>query len=185
MIRKKPASRVQRQREIRVAAGWQEVKVWVPTARDAEDIRNLAAERRAQADALHGLSNEVKKVTLEMQIRIANAIAEHGSAAYTHSSGAVLELLTELSEKDDLQSFSRAFIILARARPTNAASVASFIPAKISNFLIKHRGVDPSAMLKWASENPDWPDQLKSAVRDPVMFEQVVEAMAQQMKRPH
>jgi hypothetical protein len=66
-----------------------------------------------------------------------------------------------------------------------AHSVASFIPAKVSNFLVKHRGVDPSAMLKWANENTEWPDQLKSAVRDPVRFELVVEAMAKQMKRPH
>lgn len=82
-------------------------------------------------------------------------------------------------------SFSRAFIILARAKPTNAASVASFIPRKVSNFLIKHRAVDPAAMIKWTHGHPDWADLLKSAVRDPARFEDVVETMAQQMKQPH
>lgn len=185
MTDRKPPSRVQKQREIRVAAGWHEVKVWVPTEKDADDIRNLANERRMKAEALDGLSNEVKTVTPETQIRIAQAIAEHGSAAYTHSSGAVLDLLTQLADEDDLQSFSRAFIILARAKPTNAASVASFIPAKISNFLIKHRGVDPASMMKWTHEHSDWTDLLKNAVRDPARFELVVETMAQEIKRPH
>lgn len=185
MTSTKPRSRVQKQREIRVAAGWQEVKVWVPTERDADDIRTLAAERRAKAEALDGLSNEVKAVTPDTQLRIAQAIAEHGSAAYTHSSGAVLDLLTQLADEDDLVSFSRAFIILARAKPTNAASVASFIPAKVTNFLIKHRAVDPASMMKWTHEHPDWTELLKSAVRDPARFEHVVETMAQEMKRPH
>ena len=58
----KTNSRVQKQRVIRNAAGWVEVKVWVPTEHDAEDIRNLAAKRRAQAEALFGLSNEVSTV---------------------------------------------------------------------------------------------------------------------------
>lgn len=183
MTDKKPPSRVQKQRVIRVAAGWHEVKVWVPTEKDAEDIRNLANERRMKAEALDGLSNEVKAVTPETQSRIAQAIAEHGSAAYTHASGAVLDLMTKLADEDDLQSFSRAFIILARAKPTNAASVASFIPAKISNFLIKHRSVDPQMMMSWVHHHPEWTDRLKDAVRDPERFETVVEATAQEMKR--
>lgn len=185
MTDKKPPSRVQKQREIRVAAGWQEVKVWVPTEKDAEDIRNLANERRMKAEALDGLSNEVKAVTPETQVRIAQAIAEHGSAAFTHSSGAVLDLMTKLADEDDLQSFSRAFIILARAKPTHAASVASFIPAKIGNFLVKHRGVDPRSMMSWTHDHPEWTERLKDAARDPARFELVVEAMAQEIKRPH
>ncbi len=48
----------------------------------------------------------------------------------------------------------------------SAASAASFIPGKINNFLIKRRGVDPTAMMKWMHEQPDWADLLKSAVRD-------------------
>lgn len=185
MTDEKAVSRVRRQREIRVAAGWHEVKVWVPTARDAEDIRNLAAERRARAEALHGLSNEVKNVTPETETRIAKAIAEHGSAAYTHSSGAVLDLMTKLADEGDLQGFARAFVILARARPTSAASVASFIPAKVSNFLVRNRRIDPNVLLKWTERNPDWTDTLKHAIRSPDHFERIVEEMAKEIRRPH
>jgi hypothetical protein len=175
-------NRVRRQREARVAEGWQEVKVWVPTEADAEDVRKLAEERRAKAAALHGLSQEVPTVNTETEVRIAKAIAAQGSAAYTTESGAVLELLTELASEDDLASFSRAFIIFARSKPTNATFVANAVPAKISNFLVKHRGIDAPALLKWANANPNWTEDLKGAVRDPARFEQTVEYFARAIK---
>lgn len=135
-------ARMKKQRKSRATEGWHEVKVWVPTEQDAIDIRKLAEERRAKAQALDGLSKEIPAVTPETSARIARAIAEHGSAAYTTPSGAVLDLLTQLTEEDDLRSFSRAFIILARAKPANAAFVANAVPPKIANFLVRHRGVD-------------------------------------------
>jgi hypothetical protein len=176
-------ARVRRQRKARVAEGWQEVKVWVPTEADAADVRRLAAERRAKAEALHGLSQEVPTVNIETEMRIAKAIAAQGLAAYTTESGAVLELLTELANEDDLASFSRAFVIFARAKPANATFVANAVPAKISNFLIKHRGVDALSLLKWCDANPGWTDDLKGALRDPARFEHTVDNLAQAIKR--
>ena len=38
--------RVKNQRDARLLEGWQEVRVWVPSEKDAEDIRNIAADRR-------------------------------------------------------------------------------------------------------------------------------------------
>ncbi|WP_158815359.1 hypothetical protein [Methylocapsa sp. S129] len=178
MADKTIAERARRQRGVRLTEGWQEVKVWVPTEADAEDVRKLAAERRKRAEALHGLSKEVPMIDMNTELRIAKAISEQGSAAYTTESGAVLELMTHLADEDDLQGLSRAFVILARAKPPNAAFVAARVPAKISNFLIKHRGINPIALLKWTSAYPAWVEDLKDAVRDPVRFEQVVEAMA-------
>lgn len=172
------AERARRQRDVRVAEGWQEVKVWVPTEADAEDVRKLAAERRKRAEALHGLSKEVQIIDMDTELRIAKAISEQGSAAYTTESGAVLELMTRLADEDDLQGLSRAFVILARAKPPNATFVAARVPAKISNFLIKHRGVSTPALLKWTSANPAWAENLKDALRDPIRFERLVEAMA-------
>ncbi len=37
--------------------------MWVPTEQDAEEIRNLAKERRDRAEALQGLTEEVSSVT--------------------------------------------------------------------------------------------------------------------------
>ena len=169
--------RVRRQRELRVAQGWQEVKVWVPTKRDAADIRKLAEERRARVEALEALPKEVPTVSVETAARIAKAIAQHGLKAYTTPSGAVLTLMSQLAEEDDLASFSQAYVHLARAHPRNAAFVAAAVPAKISNHLILRRGVDPAALIRWTISHPDWTERLQSAVRDPASLEHTVSAM--------
>lgn len=176
-------ARLKRQRELRAAEGWREVKVWVPTEQDAADIRKLAEERRAKAAALHGLSIEVPTVTPETEDRIAKAIAAHGSSAYITPSGAVLDLMTKLTNEDDLPGFSRAFVLLARAKPANAKFVAEAVPAKITNFLINHRGINPRQLMRWTSQNQGWEDTLKNTVREPDKFPQVVEAMAEAIKR--
>lgn len=183
MVDNTVTDRMKRQRELRSAEGWQKVTVWVPTPADAEDVKKLAAERRSKAEALAGLTEEVPKVNVETAERIATAIAEHGSKAYTTPSGAVLELMKELAREDDLASFANAFVIIARAKPTNASFIAARVPAMISEFLIRHRGIDGSAMGKWGVSNPDWADDLKAAVRNPERFQQVVDAMAQDIKR--
>jgi hypothetical protein len=177
------AARARRQRDLRVAEGWQEVKVWVPTDADADDVRKLAAERRTRAETLYGLSEKVKLVTPETQTQIAEAILNQGSAAYTTPSGPVLDLMTRLLDADDLVGFSVAFVIFARAKPGNAAFVESAVPAKISNFLAKHRRVDSKALTDWAQSNPDWAEDLKARVRDPSRFADTVEQMAVAINR--
>ncbi|MER9414051.1 hypothetical protein [Mesorhizobium sp. M0589] len=174
--------RTKRHRQRRVGEGWQKVTVWVPTEADAKEIREIAIKRRAEAEALHGLSKEVKTVTPETETRIARAIADHGSAAYKSPSGAVLDLLTELTEEDDLIGFSTAVVILARAKPANANFVAEAVPAKISNFLIRHRGLTASALVGWTRKHPGWRKDLISAVRQPAQFKLTVEAMAESVK---
>ncbi|NSZ87768.1 hypothetical protein G6L97_27260 (plasmid) [Agrobacterium tumefaciens] len=175
--------RMKRQRELRAAEGWQKVTVWVPTVVDAEDVKKLAAERRARAEALAGLSEEVPKVNVDAAERIARAIAEHGSKAYNTPSGAVLELMKELAKEDDLESLASAFVIIARAKPTNAKFITARVPAMISEFLIRHRGIDGGAMGKWGMSNPGWADEIKAAIREPERFPQVVDALAQTIKR--
>ena len=53
----------------------------------------------------------------------------------------------------------------------------------MSEFLIRHRGIGQGAMAKWSASNPGWADQLKSALRYPDRFSQIVEALAQAIKR--
>lgn len=154
----------------------------MPTEEDAVDVRKLARERRKRAEALHGLSQKVKSVSPETEARIANAIAEHGSAAYTSPLGAVLDLMTQLAENDDLAGFSQAVVILARTKPANAAFVTTAVPAKVSNFLIRHRGINPQNLMIWTSKHPNWAEDLKHVVRQPDRFDRVVEAMAEAVK---
>ena len=111
-------------------------------------------------------------------MRIAKAIAQLGSSAYTVPTGAVLTLMTDLSNEDDLVGFARAYVILARAKPAYAPSVENAVPAKVTNFLIRHRQVNAATLVRWTAKNPGWQDALRRAVRDPKGFERVVEDMA-------
>lgn len=122
-------------------------------------------------------------MSLETEARIEQAITEHGSAAYTAPSGAVLDLMTQLVNEDDLIGFSRAVVILARAKPSSAFCVTAAVPAKISNFIIKHRGVSVEEFTAWKRTNPDWPERLKQTVRQPNVFAAVVEGMVKNIQR--
>ena len=174
--------RVKNQRDVRLTEGWQEVRVWVPSDQDAENVRNLAAKLRAKAEALDGLSREVPSVSPQTEARIAKAIADHGSAAYNTPSGAVLDLMTALANEDNLRGLSRAVVILARAKPANAKFVIDKVPAKVASFLVNHRGVSSDAHYKWSLANPSWADDLKNSARDPERFASVVEAMAKSVR---
>jgi hypothetical protein len=171
--------RIKRQRDARMREGWQEVRVWVPTDHDAEDVRALAAERRARAEALHGLREGIPTMNPATEERIIAAIADQGSAAYTTLSGPVLTLLTQLAEEGDVAGFSHAFVTFARAKPMNAAFVAEAAPAKVLNgYLFKRLKLDMDAFLRWEKSNPDWAASIKAALRDPAQFEHVVGEMA-------
>ncbi|MER9387796.1 hypothetical protein [Mesorhizobium sp. M0435] len=160
-----------------------EIKVWVPTESDAQDVRNLAAERRAKAEALHGLCQEIPQVTPQTEARIAHAIAEYGSAAYITPSGAVLDLMTQLANEGDLEAFSRAWVILSRAKPANASFVAAAACSKIMNYLVRHQGISPIAFENWSQANPDWRQDLKRAIRDPAQFGNVIETMVEAIQQ--
>lgn len=175
-------ARVKKQREARSSEGWRLVTVWVPTEADADNIRKLATDMRDRAERLDGLSQEVKTVSIETEIRIGQAIAEHGSAAFVSPSGAVLDLMTQLANEDDLIGFSRAVVILARAKPSNAAYVIAAVPAKISNFIIKHRNVSVTELIAWQRTNPDWPERLKQTVREPVVFAAAVDRLVKDIQ---
>lgn len=176
-------SRVRRQRQVRVAEGWQEVTVWVPTQGDAEAVRKLAEERRLMAENLHGLSRDIRGVSPKTEAEIAHAISEYGSKAYTTEPGAILDLMTRLTDEDDLEGFSRAVVILARAKPINACLVFDRVPVKIMNYLMRQGLIDYDVAERWKRRNPGWEDLLKGAVRDTARFRGVVEEVAQSIYR--
>jgi len=176
--------RTKRQRDARLRESWQEVRVWVPTDEDADDIRKLAAERRAKAEALHGLRKGVPSMNITTEQRIIKAIASQGSPAYLTESGPVLTLLSDLARDGDLASFSRAFIVFARAKPANAAFVAGATPAKVLNcYLLEHLGVNSSVFIEWEKDNRDWATTIQNALRDPARFEHVVGEMVTALRR--
>lgn len=167
--------RIKRQRELRLDAGWQEVRVWAPSAQRAGELRALASEFRAKAASLDGLAEEISSMKGTLLLEVAEKIKMQGSLAYTTPSGPVLELLTDLARSGALSDFSRAYIVFARARPANARFVAERIPAKIAEgYLITSRRLQPDVVAEWMAQHPDWTSRLKEHLMDPAAFERIV-----------
>ncbi len=175
------AARERRHREARNAEGWKRITVWVPTETDAEDVRKLAAERRAKIERLEDL--KLLNVRPDTTQRIADAIAQYGSNAYSVASGAVLDLMAQLEKEDDISSVAVAYCVLARAKPASAISVISAIPLKVANFILHQPGVDSGQCCDWMTKNPTWKDTITEAVRDPGRFARDVEEMIEKIKR--
>lgn len=183
MVDRTVANRVSRQRTARLREGWQEVRVWVPTDEDAAEIRALAERKRATAETLRGLKEGVTGMDAATEVLILNAIQSLGSKAYNSPSGAVLTLLSELASRGDLRSFSNAFVIFARARPASAGYVEDSVPGKILNaYFYGHKGITFNEYARWHENHADWAERLKGAVRNPGMFELVVDQMLAEMR---
>jgi hypothetical protein len=178
MVDRTVSARVKRQRDLRIREGWQDVRVWVPSEKDAVEIRALAERMRARAESLEGLKEGVSGMDANRERAIADAISQQGSPAYSTPSGPVLTLLSELAERGDLRSFSNAFVAFARAKPVNASYVEASVPAKILNqYFCRRHGVTVSQFERWRARHPNWAEDLKDTVREPARFEMTVESM--------
>jgi hypothetical protein len=61
----------------------------------------------------------------------------------------------------------------------NKDFVRDSVPAKMSSrYLASHLRLDASKILSWASDNPDWPDRLKTTITKPALFALTVDSMA-------
>jgi hypothetical protein len=130
----------------------------------------------AAASALH---DALAAIGVRNAMRVADAVSRHGSDAYTTPAGPVLELLSQLAEEGELETFAKAYRLFSTIRPANADFVRESIPAKISSlYLARNRQLNSSKILSWASRNPEWPDTLKAAVGQPAAFAITVDSMA-------
>lgn len=152
--------RVKNQRQARIQAGWEEVRVWLPTKDDARQVRELAAKLRAKALDMQSLEQleGVYQMNDAIRKRVLAAVENQGSNKYVTPSGAFLELLTELAKLGHLADMSTAFRIFVEAHPSNAKFVANSIGAKILNhFLIPSLGLNGTdRFLQWQESHPDW-----------------------------
>lgn len=180
------SQRLKNQRQARIQAGWQEVRVWVPTKEDAQQITELATKLRAKALDKRKLEQlpGVKSIKEAIRKRILTAIENQGSTEYVTPSGAFLELLTELSKKGHLADMSAAFEVFVGAYPSNARFVANSVGAKILNhFFIPSLGLDgANQFLQWQVRNPDWAKTLAESLKTG-LFQSTVENMLADIKR--
>ena len=133
----------------------------------------------------NALRDALAAVGVGNAMRVADAIASYGSDAFLTPSGPVLELLSELAEEGEVETFAKVYGLFASVRPASATLVRESVPAKISSrYLARHRRLNPSKIISWTTAHPEWPDTLKATVAEPAMFARTVEAMAAAIAEP-
>lgn len=166
---------MQRQRALRLNEGWEEVRVWVPSAAHADEIRALASDMRRQARALEPLKEQTPMITAETLEKIAGALAQYGSVKFNTPSGSLTDELGVLAKTGDLAAFSHAFAAFATAKPQAAAYIEGQVPAIILNSY--WYGFKAVSFQKWRDldqKYPDWADALKKSVRNVGRFEATI-----------
>lgn len=181
MVDRTVRERLKRQRDARVEVGWQEVKVWVPTREDADDVRALAADRRSRAERMEPLL-EIRSMDAKTLKDTIEAVREQGTAAYTTPAGPILTLLSKLAEKGDVLGVAQAYAVFARAKPAYARQVADAVPAKINAQYFGRLGVEMPRLMRWINANPGWAESLKAKLTQPPAFARLAEAMAAEIR---
>lgn len=137
---------------------------------DGEGHVKELAEALAKALAAIGVRNAA---------RLAKAIAEEGSSAYTNVNGSILTLLSEQAHEGELETLARTVALFAELRPSQAEIIRSSLPAKITaQYLPRHLGLSGAAIATWAARRPRWAEELVLAARTPEAFVRQVNAMA-------
>jgi hypothetical protein len=157
----------------------------VPTKDDARQVQELAAKLRAKALDMQGLEQleGVNQMNDAIRKRVLAAVENQGSNKYVTSSGAFLELLTELAKMGHLADISTAFRIFVKAHPSNAKFVAKSIGAKILNhFLIPSLGLNGVArFFRWQESHLDWAITLAESLPTS-QFQRTVDEMLADIK---
>lgn len=152
--------RMKNQRQARIQAGWHEVRVWVPTKGDAEQVYQLAANLRARLLNRQDIENlpGVKAMDEAIRMRVLEAIENQGSTKYVTPSGPILDLLSELAKEGHLADMATAFNMFRVAYPSNARFVAGSIAAKVVNhYVIPSLGLNGANQWeRWQNANGTW-----------------------------
>ena len=178
--------RMKNQRQARIQAGWHEVRVWVPTRDDAEQVHELAANLRAKLFNRQGIENlaGVKAMNEAIRMRVLEAIENQGSNKYVTPSGPMLELLSELAKEGHLADMATAFNMFKAAYPSNAGLVAESIAAKIVNhYFIPSLGLNGMNQWdRWREANGTWADKLIYSFVTTDQFQSTVDSMLADIK---
>ena len=177
--------RMKNQRQARIQAGWHEVRVWVPTKDDAEQVYELAANFRAKLLNRQDIEKlpGVKAMNEAIRMRVLEAIRNQESTKYVTPSGPMLELLSELAKEGHLADMATAFNIFREAYPSNARLVADSIAAKIANhYFIPSLGLNGATHWdRWQEENEKWEIVLISSLTTD-QFQSTVDGMLADIK---
>ena len=181
-VAKSASERVKNQREIRLKAGWHEIRVWVPSKSAAKDLKSAATKLRADAEMVNIYPDWADEMDGDVLDRAVKAIQKFAEADYVTPSGAVLTLLTDLASEGKIKEMSQVFRLFAWAQPANADFVASSTPAKVLNgYFHKSLGLSSGAAIFWTEKEDGWAHKISSSIWNTDVFEATVLAMAEEV----
>ncbi|CAN5122202.1 hypothetical protein BH10PSE1_BH10PSE1_13880 [soil metagenome] len=124
------------------------------------------------------LREALNRIGVDDATRIAKAISDQGSNAFTTPSGAALTLLTALAREGAIETFGRAVRLFSTIHPENAAFVRAQVPGKIVQYWCGARGLSQSRVARWTLDRKDWAADLVAALDDHAAFAAKVEWIA-------
>jgi hypothetical protein len=134
-------------------------------------------------EAADALRDALAAIGIDNARRVADAIGQQGSAAYTTPSGAVLTLLTDLAEQGDMATLARAYGLFAKVHPANSRYVRDGVPAKIlSVYFTRRLRLTAAETISWTQRAPHWETELKAALGEPSVFVSTVERMSDEIR---
>lgn len=137
----------------------------------------------SRPELANALREALAGIGVDNALRVALAIADQGSAAYTVPNGAALTCLSDLAKAGRMDSFARAFDLFAAVLPGGAAAMRDWIPAQImSAYIGAHLRVPMGQAMAWTDRNRDWAHRLKSVAHRPAALVNYVASMVEEMQ---
>lgn len=124
------------------------------------------------------LKEALNRIGVDEAARIATAISNEGSQAYSTPSGAVLTLLSDLAREGRIETFGLAIRLFCTIRPESAAFVRAQVPAKIVQYWCGPRGLSQARVAQWTSGHDGWAESLREALDDHLGFASEVERLS-------
>ncbi|MFK0380294.1 hypothetical protein [Pandoraea sp. NPDC090278] len=157
------------QRRARLAAGWNELRLWAASDADAntlkayaEELKMKSIENKMRAHAAErGLPHDVLEGTLA-------AVRTQDSDKFTSPSGATLELMNVLLRGGAVKETNIVYELAAIAHPGNARVIAGKLPTKVREQYLMNR-LDyrgGQRAINWEAAHPTWADDAIVALQD-------------------
>lgn len=146
-------------------AGMTERRVLV---RSPEDQRELDAllEKQLARFVKDQLSGADEMTTFSPQVRegLEHVLLLKGSGDYVTPHGAFSTFITNLLEHGLISEVAPAVAVYTSVYPSSVDYVLKSMPAKASNYLCRY--ASSQAVMKWADENPDWPEAIVASLKE-------------------
>ncbi|WP_148667131.1 hypothetical protein [Pantoea ananatis] len=146
-------------------AGLTERRVMVRSPEDQRELDTLLEKQLARF-VKNQLSGADDMRTFSPQVRegLEQVLLLKGSEEYVTPHGAFSTFLTDLLENGLISEIAPAVAVYTSIYPSSVDYVLKSMPAKAINYLCRY--ASSQAVMKWADENPDWPEAIVASLKE-------------------